>query len=150
MTKTILLTGATDGIGLETARMLAGIGRETAKRLVAGGHTVLIHGRSELKLEDTKALLSEIDGAEAIETYQADLSKIRDTERMASAIANDHKAIDVIINNAGVFSLPNPVTVDGYDVRFIVNTIAPYLLTKRLLPLLPVAWLTCLPPRRPR
>ena len=126
MTKTILLTGATDGIGLETAKLLAG-----------AGHTVLIHGRSDKKLADTEKLLSGINGAGVIKSYRADLSKISDVEALASAIASDYSAIDVIINNAGVFSTPSPVTDDGYDIRFIVNTVSPYLLTKRLLPLLP-------------
>ena len=126
MTKTILLTGATDGIGLETA-----------KRLVAAGHTVLIHGRSETKLANTRELLSGIRGAGIIEMYRADLSMLAEVEALANAIASEHSTIDVIINNAGVFKTSNPVTMDGYDVRFIVNTLAPYLLTRRLLPLLP-------------
>jgi NAD(P)-dependent dehydrogenase (short-subunit alcohol dehydrogenase family) len=120
------LTGATDGIGLETA-----------KRLVAAGHTVLIHGRSETKLANTRELLSGIRDAGIIETYRADLSKHAEVEALAHAIASELSTVDVIINNAGVFKTSNPVTMDGYDVRFIVNTLAPYLLTKRLLPLLP-------------
>jgi NAD(P)-dependent dehydrogenase (short-subunit alcohol dehydrogenase family) len=126
MTKVILLTGATDGIGLETAKLLVG-----------KGHTLLIHGRSETKLADTQNTLASVSGAGVIKSYCADLSKIADVEALASAVARDHSTVDVIINNAGVFSTPNPVTHDGYDVRFIVNTIAPYLLTKRLLSLLP-------------
>jgi len=125
MTKTILLTGATDGIGLETA-----------KKLVGKGHTVLIHGRSDEKLTNTKNILSSIGGAGIIETYRADLSKLANVETLASDVAANHSNIDVVINNAGVFNIPNPVTDDGYDLRFIVNTVAPYLLTKRLLPLL--------------
>lgn len=126
MNKTILLTGATDGIGLETAKLLAG-----------AGHTLLIHGRSESKLAKTREILSSIGGAGVIEAHRADLSKIDEIEGLANAIAKNHANLDVIINNAGVFSTPNPVSDDGFDVRFIVNTIAPYLLTKRLLRLLP-------------
>ena len=126
MKKTIFLTGATDGIGFETAKVLVG-----------AGHTVLIHGRSNAKLTDTEKVLSRIDGAGIIESYRADLSKITEVEALASAITRDHSSLDVIINNAGVFKTPVPVTGDGYDVRFMVNTISPYLLTKRLLPLLP-------------
>lgn len=126
MTKIILLTGATDGIGLETAKLLA-----------AEGHTLLIHGRSDSKLANTEKNLSRIDGAGVIEAYRADLSKIKEVEALANAITEKHSSLDVIINNAGVFKTPNPVTDDGYDVRFIVNTISPYLLTQRLLRLLP-------------
>lgn len=55
---------------------------------------------------------------------------------LASAIGEEHSRLDVLINNAGVFKIPNPLTADGFDLRFIVNTVAPYLLTNRLLPLM--------------
>ena len=57
-------------------------------------------------------------------------------ESLAKAIAENHPTLDVLINNAGVYKTPATVTPDGLDVRFAVNAIAPYLLTKRLLPLL--------------
>lgn len=125
MTKTILITGSTDGIGLETAKVLVG-----------SGHKVLIHGRSNAKLANTETTLSRISGAKAIETYRADLSQVSEVEVLATAVAEKHSKLDVLINNAGVFKTPNPLTQDGFDLRFIVNTVAPYLLTKRLLPLL--------------
>lgn len=125
MTKSILLTGATDGIGFETA-----------KRLVGAGHTVLIHGRSEKKLADTCEHLAQLHGAGIVETYRADLSDMAAVETLAQSIKETHDALDVIINNAGVFSTLQPVTKDDLDVRFVVNTLAPYLLTQRLLPLL--------------
>ena len=126
MTKTILLTGATDGIGLETA-----------KRLAADGHRLLIHGRSDEKLAATKKLLQGIDGAGQLESFRADLSSITDVEALAAGIIKAHSTLDVLINNAGVFKVPNTRTKEGLDIRFVVNTLAPYLLTKRLLPLLP-------------
>jgi NAD(P)-dependent dehydrogenase (short-subunit alcohol dehydrogenase family) len=125
MTKTILITGATDGIGLETAKLFAGLGQE-----------LLIHGRSEGKLADTARVLSQVEGAGTIETYRADLSQIADVEALARSIIDKHTGLDVLINNAGVFKVPNPLTSDGFDLRFIVNTVAPYLLTKRLLSLM--------------
>lgn len=127
MTKTILITGATDGIGLETAKVLVG-----------SGHKVLIHGRSDAKLADTEGTLAQISDAGEIETYRADLSGVSEVEALASEVAGKHSNLDVLINNAGVFKTPHPYTDDGLDVRFVVNTIAPYLLTKRLLPLLSV------------
>ena len=126
MTKTILITGSTDGIGLETAKML-----------VSSGHDVLVHGRSDARLADTKRTLSQISGDKPIETYRADLSHMSEVESLATAIAEKHAKLDVLINNAGVFKVPNPITDDELDIRFVVNVIAPYLLTKRLLPLLP-------------
>ena len=59
-----------------------------------------------------------------------------DVEALAKAVAKQHVKLDVLINNAGVYSTPDPVTQDGIDARFAVNTIAPYLLTQRLMPLL--------------
>ncbi|MEM9277606.1 MAG: SDR family NAD(P)-dependent oxidoreductase [Pseudomonadota bacterium] len=120
MSKTILITGSTDGIGLLTAKMLA-----------ADGHTALLHGRSESKLEVAAA---EIAGN--IETYKADLSSMKDVKAFAAAVMQKHHHIDVLINNAGVFKVPNPQTADGYDMRMIVNTVAPYLLTKLLMPVM--------------
>ena len=123
MQKMILVTGATDGIGLETAKMLA-----------SQGHNVLLHGRNLAKLEKVeKALLA---GGDRIESYVADLSRIADVEALAKAVTEKHAKLDVLINNAGVYSAPDPVTQDGLDVRFVVNAIAPYLLTQRLVPLL--------------
>ncbi|WOJ98590.1 SDR family NAD(P)-dependent oxidoreductase [Congregibacter brevis] len=124
--KTILLTGATDGIGFETAKLL-----------VAMGHTLLIHGRSEQKLADTQQQLRTISGSGAVQAYRADLSKIADVRRLAADIAEDHSSIDVIINNAGVFRTATPTTENGHDLRFIVNTVSPYLLTQLLLSLVP-------------
>ncbi len=123
MTKTILLTGATDGIGFETAKLL-----------VKSGHNVLVHGRTKSKLETTATTLSKLAGGKDIETYQADLSVMAEVESLANEVSKNHKSLDALINNAGVFKVGNPITTDGFDLRFIVNVIAPYLLTKRLLP----------------
>ena len=125
MPKTILITGSTDGIGLETAKML-----------VQAGHIVLLHGRNPAKLEEAEKTLSALPGGGRVESYLADLSRMPDVEALAKAVAERHAALDVIVNNAGVYATPDPITADGLDVRFAVNTIAPYLLTQRLLPLL--------------
>lgn len=125
MSNAILVTGATDGIGLETARML-----------VSMGHCVLLHGRNPKKLADVEKTLSALPGDGRVESYVADLSRMADVENLASAVAEKHATLDVLINNAGVYNSPETVTQDGLDVRFAVNTIAPYLLTQRLLPLI--------------
>jgi len=125
MKKVILVTGSTDGIGFETAKML-----------VREGHQVLLHGRNPAKLADAKKALAALKGDESVEAYLADLSRLGDVEALAKAVIEKHKRLAVLVNNAGVLKTPNPVTADGLDVRFIVNTLAPYLLTKRLLPLL--------------
>jgi NAD(P)-dependent dehydrogenase (short-subunit alcohol dehydrogenase family) len=123
--KVILLTGATDGIGLEAAKLL-----------VAQGHHVLLHGRNPSKLQQVETLLSEL-GTGKVESFVSDLSSMSDVEAFAKAVTDKHDKLDVLINNAGVLKTPNVRTEEGLDVRFAVNTIAPYLLTKRLLPLIP-------------
>ncbi|MEM8530714.1 MAG: SDR family NAD(P)-dependent oxidoreductase [Chloroflexota bacterium] len=125
MSKTILITGSTDGIGLETAKML-----------FSQGHHVLLHGRNPTKLEKAEKELAALVGAGASESYVADLSNMAEVKSLANAVVKEHKTLDVLINNAGVLRVPNVITQDGLDVRFVVNTIAPYLLTKQLLPLL--------------
>lgn len=121
MTATVLLTGSTDGIGLLTAR-----------RLVADGHRVLLHGRNADKLERVRAELSG-RGAD-VDAFVADLSRLPDVDALADAVVARHPRIDVLINNAGVFKTSTPRTEAGLDTRFVVNTIAPARLTRRLLP----------------
>jgi len=104
--------------------------------LVSQGHHVLLHGRNPAKLEKAEQTLAALPDGGRDESYVADLSHMADVEALAKAVSQKHSKLDVLINNAGVFSTPDPVTQDGLDVRFAVNTIAPYLLTKRLLPLL--------------
>jgi NAD(P)-dependent dehydrogenase (short-subunit alcohol dehydrogenase family) len=128
MQKTILVTGSTDGIGLETAGML-----------VSSGHNILLHGRNPAKLEKAERALSALSKGGRVESYRSDLAHMANVEVLAKAIAKRHIKFDVLINNAGIFKAPNPMTPDGLDVRFVVNTIAPYLLTKRLLPLIGVS-----------
>ena len=125
MTKTILITGSTDGIGLEAAKVL-----------YSQGHHILLHGRSDTKLKAAEKALSELSGDGRIESYLADLSRMADVETLGEAIAANHEQLDVVINNAGVFRTADTFTDDGLDIRFAVNTFAPYLLTQRLLPLL--------------
>ncbi|WOT03591.1 SDR family NAD(P)-dependent oxidoreductase [Shewanella youngdeokensis] len=122
--KTILVTGATDGIGFETA-----------KKLVTDGHHVLIHGRNPQKLDKVKAALKALSPDAIVEGYIADLSSLADVEALAATVKQRHQHLDVLINNAGVYKVPTVTTTDKLDVRFVVNTIAPYLLTKRLLSL---------------
>lgn len=123
MKKTILITGSTDGLGFETAKML-----------VSMGHNVLIHGRNETKLQRVTQELSEIVGNGHVESYLADLSNLSEVNKLASEIIEKHHKIDVLINNAGVFVSSERLTSDRLDIRFVVNSIAPYLLTRTLLP----------------
>ena len=123
--KKILLTGATDGIGLETAKALA-----------AQGHHLLVHGRNPARLEALAHTLSGIEGSGPVESHQADFSCLSEAAAMARNVLERHGALDVLINNAGVLKTPVTVTPEGFDLRFVVNTFAPYVLTRRLLPVL--------------
>ncbi len=125
MSKIILLTGTTDGIGLVTA-----------EKLVAQGHTLLAHGRNTEKLKKTEERLNAISRSGKVKSYHADLSDLIEVEKLTDSILKNHSHIDVIINNAGIYKTQTPITQNNLDVRFVVNTLAPYLVTKRLLPLM--------------
>jgi len=126
MPKTLLITGATDGIGLATARALA-----------ADGHTLLIHGRTPAKLAAVAKEVEALPGAGSVATFEADLSDLDATAAMARAVTAARGRVDVLINNAGVFKTDTPTTPAGEDRRFLVNTFAPALLSRLLLPVIP-------------
>ncbi len=125
MEKTILLTGATDGIGLATARIL-----------ISQGHHLLLHGRNPSKLASLETEFSAALASSKIEFFRADLSSLTEVEALATAVTAKHPALDVLINNAGVYNSPDALTSEGLEMRFAVNTIAPYLLTQQLMPLM--------------
>ncbi len=122
--KTILITGSTDGIGLETAKALA-----------AQGHHILLHGRNTAKLTEAEKTVTELSSGGSVESYLADLSLIPEVLALAKAVSEKHAEIDVLINNAGILKTADTITADGLDVRFAVNTLAPYLLCQMLMPL---------------
>lgn len=125
MKKTILITCATDGIGFNTA-----------KALVSLGHVVSIHGRSPEKLAQIEKTLNAIPDSIKVVPYLADLSDLLEVAHFASTVKANNSKLDVLINNAGVLKTNTLINKDGMDVRFVVNTLTPYLLTQKLLPLL--------------
>src|ERR1043166_2451143 len=126
--KTMLVTGSTDGVG-----------RYVAGKLAAAGATVLIHGRDENR---ARTLVDEIKRAGRGEAmfYQADLSSLAGTRRLAEAVIADHRRLDVFISNAGIGSRGGGAgrreSADGHELRFAVNYLAGFLLAHLLLPLL--------------
>lgn len=125
MGKIILITGATDGIGLSAAEMM-----------VTMDHELLIHGRNPQKVEKVINHLKNINPKASIEGFIADFSRMEDVKIMADRLMSQYEKIDVLINNAGVYVAKETTTVDGFDLRFAVNTYAPYLLTKLLRPMM--------------
>lgn len=122
MSKTILITGSTDGIGLATAKMM-----------VTMGHQLLVHGRSCEKVEAVIAELKGLNKEARVEGFVADFSSIAQVKVMAEKILAKYEKLDVLVNNAGVYVAKETTTQDGLELRFSVNTYAPYLLTKLLL-----------------
>ncbi len=120
--KTILITGSTDGIGKLTAFSLA-----------TYGHRVFIHGRDKAKLENVISEIRNKTGNQKIQGFTADLSNIQNIRSLAEEIYNSEDSIDVLINNAGVYMTNESKNAQGLDMRFMVNYLAPYLLTNHLL-----------------
>ena len=122
MTKIAIVTGATSGLGLETARSLA-----------QDGYEVGLVARNPAKGKDAVASIGRT-AAVAPQLFlcdMADLSQVRDVAR---EIAARFPHIDVLVNNAGVINIKRRVTVDGYEETFAVNHLAHFLLTGLLLP----------------
>lgn len=123
--KHILVTGSTDGIG-----------KLLALQLAKEGHFVAIHGRSNAKLNTTLTELKKASNNDNIIGFLADFSDLEAVKKMALEIKNTLPKLDVLVNNAGVLLTKTDATVNGVDLRLVVNYLAPYQLTKALLPLL--------------
>lgn len=127
---TVLVTGATDGLG-----------RSVATELARRGATVLVHGRSRDRGRTTVAEIRAKTGNESVGFYLADLAELHQVSALADEVEDAHPELGVLINNAGIGSgLPDSrsrqESRDGYELRFAVNYLAGFLLTQRLLPLL--------------
>ena len=112
----IVITGASSGIGREAARELAGMGAVLA-----------VVGRNP---ERTRAVASEVGGR----AYIADFDRLDDVRRLAANLIRDHPRIDVLANNAGGLVSKRALTVDGHERTLQSNHLAPFLLTRLLLP----------------
>lgn len=124
-TPTILITGATDGLGKALAFELSG----------HSGIRLVLHGRSQERLEKLEKELA--GGPADIITVQADFAELAQVARLAERIRGLTDDISVLVNNAGVSSgHARQLSADGHELCFAVNHLAPFLLTKRLLPLL--------------
>jgi NAD(P)-dependent dehydrogenase (short-subunit alcohol dehydrogenase family) len=127
--QTVLVTGATDGLG----KALAG-------ELAARGAAVLLHGRSRARLEESLGEIRAAIGNDRARGYLADFASLGEVRQLAQEVERDCKRLDVLVNNAGIGGGPRggrrETSADGYELRFAVNYLAPFLLTSLLLPLL--------------
>jgi len=114
----------------------AGIGRATAEALARMGAKVLACGRNAARLEEAADSIRVATGNTSMETFVADLSIVAEVRRLATVIAQSTDRLDVLINNAGVGVDRRVETVDGFELIFAVNYLAPFVLTTELLPLL--------------
>jgi NAD(P)-dependent dehydrogenase (short-subunit alcohol dehydrogenase family) len=124
--RTILITGATDGLG-----------KGLAEALAPSGARLLLHGRNNAKGEQ---LLEQLRSGEhgELEWLRADLASL-DQVRSLADLVSDEERLDVLVNNAGIGTREPDGRVestDGYELRFAVNYLAPFLLTRLLLPAL--------------
>jgi NAD(P)-dependent dehydrogenase (short-subunit alcohol dehydrogenase family) len=126
--KTVLITGSTDGVG-----------RYVATQLATAGAKVLIHGRDRARAKTLSEEIKRAGGGEPV-FYQADLSSLAETQKLADAVLADHRRLDVFISNAGIGSQNDgparQTSADGHELRFAVNYLSGFLLAHRLLPLL--------------
>jgi NAD(P)-dependent dehydrogenase (short-subunit alcohol dehydrogenase family) len=124
--RTAVITGATGGLGYETALALAG-----------SGASVVLTGRNEAK---GQRALGEIRGKfpnAKIDYEELDLAKLASVAGFVERFASAHTSLDLLVNNAGVMSLPRrQETADGFEMQFGTNYLGHYALTARLLPLL--------------
>jgi NAD(P)-dependent dehydrogenase (short-subunit alcohol dehydrogenase family) len=124
--KTILITGASDGIG-----------KETAKTLAKQGHTIILHGRNKQKLQAVYDEIKAETGNKNVEMFTADFLSFAEIKRFADTIKSKYDHLDVLINNAGAqFTDKRELTVDGHEKTMMINVFAPFLLTTLLLDLL--------------
>jgi NAD(P)-dependent dehydrogenase (short-subunit alcohol dehydrogenase family) len=126
--KTVLVTGANQGIGKATALALA-----------EKGARVVLVSRSREKGLAALADIQAASGSKEVELLVADLSSLAQVRRLAAEFKAKHDRLDVLVNNAGVLVTSPRVTVDGFEETFAINHLAPFLLTKELLDVLHAA-----------
>ncbi len=120
--KTILITGATDGIG-----------KQSALELVQQGHYVIVHGRSETRAKDVVSEIQRASNNSKVEYVLADFASLDAVRKLAHNVQENFPRLDILINNAGVFMPTRTLTRDGFETTFQVNHLAHFLLTNLLL-----------------
>ena len=123
--RTVLITGATNGIG-----------RATATAAAAAGHHLLLAVRDTRRGDALRAELGRATGNRSVEVFRCDLADRASVAQCAAAVLERHAQLDVLINNAGTLQRTPRLSESGHELTFATNHLGPYQLTLRLLPLL--------------
>jgi len=126
--KNALVTGGTDGVGKEVARGLA-----------RAGHRVVLVGRDADKGARVEREIREMTGNAEVQFLQADLSLVREANRLADEIAGRWPALHYLVHSAGVVRGRRELTVEGIESNFAINYLSRFALTRYLLPVLQAA-----------
>ena len=121
--KTVLITGANDGIG-----------RATAEKVAARGAHVVLACRDDAKAQRVAKAIMESTGNHNVDTLPIDLSSLASVKAASEEFLAEHPRVDVLINNAGVYTDSLELSEDGYELQFAVNHLGHFLLTLNLLP----------------
>jgi retinol dehydrogenase-14 len=120
--KTVLVTGATGGIGRAAAIGLASLGARVG-----------ITGHDRARAEAAAAAIARASGGSTVDVFVADMSSQAEVRRLADEVLTAYPRLDVLLNNVGGFWAHRHVTADGFEHTFALNHLAPFLLTNRLL-----------------
>ena len=122
--RTCLITGATDGIG-----------KETAIGMAKNGYNLILIGRNEEKGKKVSDEIRKIADSIDIDFFTADLILMKEVSRVADEVCQKYDQIDVLINNVGAYFAFRDVTEEGFERTFALNHLGYFLMTKKLLPL---------------
>ncbi|MCU0488368.1 MAG: SDR family oxidoreductase [Anaerolineales bacterium] len=120
--KVVLITGATSGIGLATARALAAQGAQT-----------VIVGRNLQRTQDAIQQIRQVAPNQVVDYLIADLSSLQQVSELASTFSSKYNRLDVLINNAGAHFFDRQLSADGYEMTFALNQLSYFLLSNLLL-----------------
>lgn len=123
--RTAVVTGANGGLGLETAKALAG-----------GGAHVVMAARNQEKASAAESEIKASHPDASLEIVRLDLASLQSVTSAADDITDEHQAIDILVNNAGLMAMPERRTEDGFEMQFGVNHLGHWALTSHLLPAL--------------
>ena len=123
--KICVITGATSGIG-----------KETAKALALKGEHVIIVGRNMTKCESTVKTIKRETGSTNVDYFCTDLSDLSQVHSLAKALEQNYPRIDILMNNAGAYFRTRLESVDGHEMTLALNYLSPFLLTSLLIDML--------------